>query len=238
MPNAVINQNRHLIIGAGQVGRSLYEVLQKFYSVSMIDKNSPQQSSFQVLHICYPFGKKFLEVTQEYLKTYRPLLVIIHATVPVGITEKVSPLAVHSPIRGMHPNLTAGIKTFVKYFGGPKADEASTYFSKIGIKTKCFREARTTELLKILDTTYYAWNIVFCKEVERICNQLGLSFHDVYEEANEDYNKGYQKLGNSKVTRPILTPIKGQIGGHCLIPNLSLLDDWLTKTIAKRNNQY
>ena len=233
-----MKKERHLIIGAGEVGRSLYNILKKHYQVSIRDKNENYEGRFEVLHITYPPVKNFVAITQNYIKKYKPKVVIVHSTVAVGTTPKIAPFAVHSPIRGIHPRLEAGIKTFVKYFGGKKTKQAAKIFSSIGIKTRIFKKPETTELLKILDTTYYGWNIVFCKEVKKICEKLKLDFDEVYTIANHDYNDGYAKLRKPNVIRPILKPIPGKIGGHCIIPNCNLLDDWLTSTIKKRNKNY
>ena len=233
-----MKKKKHLIIGSGQIGNSLFNVLKKHYDVSIRDKNFDLNGSFDVLHICYPPTKKFIEITKIYIKKYNPGLVVIHSTIPVGYTKKIGAMAVHSPVRGVHPDLDKGIKTFVKYFGGGKAEEAARYFSKIGIKTKAFKDSETTELLKILDTTYYGWNIIFAKEVKIICDKLKLNFEEVYTIPNRDYNDGYKKLGMSHVVRPILRPTKGKIGGHCVIPNCNLLDHWVTKTIKIKNKNY
>lgn len=233
-----MKKEKHLIIGAGQIGRSLYNVLRPYYEVFLRDKDDNFEGHFDILHICYPPSRNFTRITKKYIHQYKPNLIIIHATVPVGTTRKISPLAVHSPIRGVHPRLEAGIKTFVKYFGGEKAKQTAKIFSSIGVKTRIFKKPETAELLKILDTTYYGWNIVFCKEVKKICEKLKLDFDEVYTIANLDYNNGYSKLRKSNVIRPILKQIPGKIGGHCVIPNCDLLDNWLTNTIKKRNNNY
>lgn len=220
------------------MGKGLYSVLKKKYSVIIRDKSDEIKGNFKVLHIAYPPIKNFIAVTRRYVKEYKPELVVVHSTVPVGTTSKIASFAVHSPIRGIHPNLDKGIKTFVKYFGGRDAKKAAAYFSRLGIKTQTFKKSETTELLKILDTTYYAWNVIFCKETKRICDALGLDFDEVYTTANKDYNEGYKKLKMVQVIRPVLKPMAGKIGGHCLIPNCDLLKDWLTETIKKRNKSY
>ncbi|MCL5004509.1 MAG: hypothetical protein M1170_01015 [Patescibacteria group bacterium] len=232
------NNKKHLVIGAGEVGKSLFNVLRPHYNIFLCDKNDGPDGKFDILHICYPNMKDFVKITKIYIKKYLPKLVIIHSTVPVGTIKKISSIAVHSPIRGIHPNLENGIKTFIKYFGGKKAKQAAKIFSDIGVKIQCFAKSETTELLKILDTTYYGWNIVFAKEVKRICDKLKLNFDEVYTIANSDYNNGYKKLGKSNVVRPVLKVMPGKIGGHCVIQNCDLLDDWVTKTIKERNKKY
>lgn len=233
-----MRQNTHLIIGAGEVGRALKEVLSEKWPVHIRDIQDDAFGTFDVLHICFPPVGEFVRSVRAYTRKYRPKLVVIHSTVSVGTTAKLGADAVHSPIRGVHPHLAEGIRTFVKYFGGIRAKEAARYFAACGVRTRTFQRAETTELLKILDTTYYGWNIVFAKEAARICAELGLSFDEVYTEANRDYNEGYAKLGMPNVVRPVLRAMPGKIGGHCIIPNTKLLKDWLTDTLRKRDEQY
>ncbi|MEK7162807.1 MAG: hypothetical protein AAB696_00790 [Patescibacteria group bacterium] len=232
------NNKKHLVIGAGEVGRSLFNVFKPYYNIFLRDKNNDLDGKFDIVHICYPNTKNFIKITKDYIEKYQPKLVIIHSTISVGMTNKILTSAVHSPIRGLHPNLEKGIKTFIKYFGGKKAKEAAKIFSDIGIKTQCFAKSETTELLKILDTTYYGWNIIFVKEVKRICDKMKLNFDEVYTIANNDYNEGYKKLGKNNVIRPVLKVMFGKIGGHCIIQNCDLFNDWITKIIKKRNKNY
>ncbi|MEK7119958.1 MAG: hypothetical protein AAB824_00230 [Patescibacteria group bacterium] len=233
-----MKKQKHLIIGAGEVGKAIYEILKNNYEVDIQDVALTHKGQYDVLHICYPLVKNFVQATKNYIKIYKPHLVIVHSTVPVGTTKKVAPFAVHSPIRGVHPHLAEGIKTFVKYFGGKKAKAAADIFSALGVPVKIFPKSGTTELLKILDTTYYGWNIVFAKEVKRICDKLNLGFNEVYTDANNSYNEGYKKLGKPNVVRPVLAPMPGKIGGHCIVSNCNLLEDWLTKTVKDRNKKY
>ena len=230
--------NKQLVIGAGEIGTSLYNVLKPHYDVSIRDEKDDIEGQFDVLHICYPPIENFIDVTKAYIDKYEPQLVIIHSTVPVGTTSKLGNIAVHSPMRGVHPHLEEQIKIFVKYFSGGKAEEAAQIFSQIGIETKIFDKPETTELLKILSTTYYAWNVVFQKEVKRICDEYKLDFNEVYTIPNNDYNEAYKKIGMGYVTRPVLKDISGPIGGHCLILNCEILEDWLTETIKKKNKDY
>ena len=256
--NKAGKKERHLILGAGEVGQALYLVLSPHFDVSIRDKESDIRGTFDVLHIAYPPFKNFVAVTKQYIKEYKPSLVIIHSTVPVGTTKKVGPLAVHSPIRGMHikgchpgiigasvPKVEGNPQYFAnslfhfpKYFGGAKAEQAARYFEKIGIPVQIFSKAETTELAKILDTTYYGWNIVFAKEAKQMCDKLGLDFNEVYTIPNVDYNEGYKKLGKGNVVRPVLKDVPGGIGGHCVVSNCDLLNSWVTNTIKERDKIY
>lgn len=229
---------KHIIVGAGEVGKALHEVLKTAHEVALRDKDNTVSGIFGVMHIAYPPMERFVEITQAYMQQYQPKLVIIHSTVPVGTTRTISPDAVHSPIRGVHPKLAEGIRTFVKYFGGTRAQEAAKLFAAAGVPTQAFAKPETTELIKILDTTYYGWNIVFNKEAKRICDGLGLDFDEVYTLPNTSYNEGYVKLSMGHVVRPVLKHVPGKIGGHCVVQNCNLLESLVTRIIKEQNERY
>lgn len=193
------------------------------------------------LHICYPYTERFIEQTRSYIDIYKPEITVIHSTVPVGTTAKVGEDVIHSPIRGKHPNISKGIWTFHKFIGGrnrAKVIKIAHYFKKAKMKTWIFDKPETTELAKILCTSYYGWNIVFCKEAKKICDQYGLSFSEVYGVSNDTYNLGWARLGETKYIRPNLDPVPGKIGGHCIVQNCDLLDSKVTKLIKEFNEEY
>ena len=135
-------------------------------------------------------------------------------------------MTVHSPIRGVHPHLFKGIKTFVKYIGADNkkaGKEAQKHLESLGIKTKIFMPSITTELGKLFDTAYYGICIAWHGEVKKICDEAGIDFEKAVTDFNETYNKGYKKLGKTNVIRPVLYPPKEGIGGHCICENAEIL---------------
>ena len=233
--------SKSLIIGAGEIGSSLHEVLKEKHESHIRDKENYPLDGVEVLNICYPPFKDFVKVTKEYIKQYSPKVTIIHSTVAPGTTEKCGSMVVHSPIHGKHPNLAEGIRTFVKYVGGNNAEAAylaCKFLKEAGIKTKIVANSKTSELSKILCTSYYVLNILFMKEVAKICKKQGVSFYEVYTDWNWLYNLGYQKLNSPQFTRPVLDPLSGKIGGHCVVNNCDLLDSFITNTIKAKNKEY
>ena len=232
---------RNLIIGAGEIGKSLYEVLRQNHETYIKDKGALKLERVEVLNICYPYHKDFVKTTKEYIKEYSPKVVIIHSTVKPGTTKLCGDLCVHSPIHGKHPNLSQGIKTFVKYIGGGDIYSvylADKFLKEAGIDTQIIANSKTSELSKIFCTSYYGWNIIFMKEMAKICKKEGVSFKEVYNDWNIFYNKGYDSLGMEKFRRPVLEPIKGRIGGHCVVENSDLYSSFITDTIKIKNNEY
>ena len=209
----------------GEVGRSLHAVLKPHYEVwthDIQDNFTYFPEDLGVMHICFPYSETFVENVQGYQKRYEPKYTIIHSTVPVGTSRGVN--AIHSPIRGLHPNLEQGIRTFVKFIGGEQSSEVADYFRRVGLRVCLFEKAETTEALKLFDTEYYRACIEFAQRVKRYCDKKGLNFHEVYTLANLTYNDGYIDLGHSEFVRPILQPIMKEIGGHCVLSNSKLID--------------
>lgn len=215
----------HLVVGWGEVGKALGEILGICYRYDR-KSNAMQKAellaiSMDTIHICIPYNKEFEKTVKYWMKEYPKALIIVHSSVPVGTCDKLG--VVHSPIRGVHPRLEEGIRTFVKYFGGMNAKKAAKIFSDLGIKTKVYKDAKTTEALKLWDTTQYGRLIMLEKEIYAWCKKNDIDFKAVYTHANETYNEGYMILGRWDVVRPHLKHMEGPIGGHCVLPNAKLL---------------
>ena len=235
------------ILGYGQIGQAIA----KFYkSASWRTKIKDLKRDdgligVDILHICIPYNNKFIATAAKEIKQINPKLTIIHSTVAFGATKKLadkfSGRIVHSPVRGVHPNLYKGIKTFVKYIGADNkkaGNLAKRHLESLGIKTKLFNSSRITEAIKLWDTTQYGWMIVLNKEIKEWCNNNKVDFEAVYSEANKTYAQGYKKLGRPDVVRPYLKYMPGKVGGHCIIPNCHILKSEISKFILKKNSQY
>jgi UDP-N-acetyl-D-mannosaminuronate dehydrogenase len=225
---------KNLVIGLGEVGSAIQKILQcNGYD---LDKGVVTNERYQdVIHICFPYTESFVKEVRGYIEMFRPKLVIVHSTVPIGTCDKYG--WVHSPVRGVHPNLEQGIRTFVKFFGGQSAYDAAQIFVEKGILCSIHDEARTMEALKLWDTTQYGVMILLEKEIHKFCSQYGLDYDVIYGEANKTYNEGYQKLGRPDVMRPWLRHIDGPIGGHCIVPNAHLLESLSARRIIEENTQ-
>lgn len=216
------------ILGYGEVGNAIA----KFYKNPRIKDLSRDDglAGIDILHVCIPYNEAFLRIVSQEIKAVGPKLVIIHSTVTPGTTKELASQffgkVVHSPIRGIHPHLHEGVKTFIKYIG---ADEkkaglfAKKHLEELGIKTKIFSSSTATELGKLLDTTYYGLVIAWHGEKKKLCDKLGVNFEEAVSDFNRTYNEGYKKLGMHHVVRPVLSPPDKYIGGHCVTPNAKLL---------------
>jgi hypothetical protein len=212
---------RTLIIGFGEIGQGLEKVL-KSYSPIILDKGMEVDiSDVDFMHICFPYSEDFILEVKKYQEKYNPKFIIIHSTVPIGISRLCN--AIHSPCICQHPFIEEGLRTFPKMLGGEQASEVADYFRRVGLKVVLFDKSETTETAKIFLTEYYRHCIEFTKEVKEYCDKNGLNFSEVYRIPNQIYNEGYKKLNHEEFIRPILEPIMTPIGGHCVIPNSKLI---------------
>lgn len=234
--------NKVGIVGHGEIGKSieqLYGLHQIKCQICDINRRD-DMIDCDVLHICIPYNNKFVDVVSKYINEFNPRCVIINSTVQVGTTRTIQnntgKQIVHSPIRGLHPNLLAGILTF-KLFVGSDNSETAKYveqlYTKLGVPSVAICDnTETTELAKLLDTTYYGICIAFHKEVKLLCDKYNLDFNKVMTEYNETYNIGYTVLGKPNVVRPVLKDVPGPIGGHCVVPNAEILTEiWDSKIL-------
>lgn len=240
-----MEKHTHLIVGYGEVGKGLHGVITnaQVYDPFQGIANFSNNEAPDVMHICYPYFKdedaRFRTSIVEYQNKFNPKITIVHSTVPIGTCDALG--VVHSPIRGVHPELTKGIQTFTKYFGGKQSYEAAMIFAELGIGVMHFDKASITEAIKLWDTTQYGWMIILEKMIYDWCKANGFSDKeawDIYGQANYDYNVGYARLGRKDVQRPFLKHMEGVIGGHCVIPNLELLNSEICGIIKELNKRY
>jgi len=222
------NNEKVGILGYGEVGKAVA----KFYNDHKV-KDLSRKDNFKgidILNVCIPWSDKFSEIVEKEIKLSKPKLTIIHSTVEPGTTKQLSSkfkgMVVHSPVRGVHPRLHEGIRTFVKYIGADNkkaAELAKKHLESLGMKTEVFDSSTATELGKLLDTTYYGLTIAWHGEMKKLCDKFGVNFDETVTHFNNTYNEGYKELGKHNVVRPVLYPPEGPIGGHCVVFNAEIL---------------
>lgn len=221
------------ILGYGQIGKAIHSFYEDPFVQDLDGGDFKDGLELDVLHVCIPC-KNDMEFTGAVIaaveKYAMNAIVFIHSTVPVGTTKFIADRThkhiVHAPIRGVHPHLAEGIKTFPMFVGADDPGSgrvAAEHLEEIGISPIVLYKSKTSELLKLLDTTYYGLAIAYHAYAARLCEQEKVNFDMVMTEANRSYNEGYTTLGKSEVVRPVLFPPEGAIGGHCIIPNAEIL---------------
>ena len=237
-----------IILGMGEVGETLFDLLidRKFDCVG-IDLDNTKCKKYsenevirnpEYLHVCLPGELTgFTDIVLNWIHKIKNVqVVIIHSTVKPGTTksiqEKSSIPILFSPVRGVHRRFLNDIKKYTKFisFDGTKIDskikkDLENRFEKVNWMST----TKTAELAKILvDTTYYGWLINYAQITKMICEKENVDFDEMWKFADEIH----ENLGN----RPKMFP--GIIGGHCVIPNLDLIEYENLDIIKKINQMY
>src|SRR5437899_9414425 len=209
-----------VIIGLGEIGKPLLDIMKGRYRTFGVDVNQPAAiRQCDVMHICFPFqNDPFVRQVVEYIHQYRPALTVINSTVAPGITRRIAvesgTAVVNSPVRGKHARMQEELLRYAKFVGAldlPSGQRAVEHFEGIGMKAKLLASPEASEIAKLTETTYFGLLIAWAQEVERYCVKLGINYDEVvsfYEEIK------------------FFPPVKyfpGEIGGHCVMPNIDIL---------------
>lgn len=214
-------QDHVVVVGLGEVGRPLFELLSQHYRVTGVDIAPPSDpiGAVDILHVCYPFEiRDFVGETARYIDLFRPNLTVINSTVGVGTTRAVASRTgaalAHSPVRGKHARMLEEIQKYTKYVGGidtASGRRAADHFAAAGLKTKVLTSPEATELAKLTETTYFGLMIAWAQEVERYCDQGDLDYEEIVS--------FYDEIAFF----PAVKYFPGVIGGHCVMPNIEIL---------------
>lgn len=217
----------HLVIGAGEIGRSVHEVLNRHVVAFIRDVKDDGRRDIDVLHIAIPYSPKFIRIVQEYREIYGPKLTIVYSTTPIGTCSAIGDDVVHSPVEGRHPHLAESILEFPRWLAC-KDSEALEMAQELWLPicgyVRTMADPRFTEWLKMRSTSKYGANLVWAEYEKQVSMELGMDFK-ANKDFDEDYSRLYKKLGMPQFQRYILDPPNGFIGGHCIRENAALLNE-------------
>jgi hypothetical protein len=235
---------RDVLVGAGEVGKPLSELLQNIINLTIYDidtnkcKGITEQEPTSILHICISYNDDFINNVKLYTAEYKPKITIIHSTIPPNTTHTIqkeipNTPVIYSPVRGKHGRMKEDLLKYTKYYASYNDSILINIYKQrleqMGIKSDTYTNPLTLEYAKILiDTTYQAWLITFAQYTNEICKENNLEYNELWQYADE----GHRYLG----IRPKMQP--GYIGGHCLIPNLKLLNNDKFNWIIEHNEDY
>ena len=215
------SNKKTLVVGLGEVGGALTEVLERKHPVLKHDIERREFSEpIGIMHICIPFVSRaqFEPLAIDYILRFKPELTIINSTVLPGttrsISEKTASPVAYSPVRGKHVKMAKDLLHYVKFVAAGEeawADQADAHFQEHGMKTRKLEKPETLEVAKLGETTYFGVIIAWAQEFNRYVQRAGGD----YEEATEFF----EEVG----FLPRQRYFPGFIGGHCVIPNINLL---------------
>jgi UDP-glucose 6-dehydrogenase len=242
-----------LVIGLGEIGSPLKQVLSlgpdTIYGRDLEDpKDLPD--TWACVHICFPYSDEFVFLVVDYLKQYKPELCIVHSTVVPFTMEKINvaihneldvfdefPDVIFSPVRGRHGEMTRDLLRYNKFYAGfyeTSNAKAAHILESAGFAVRQMDSVSGLELAKLLETSYSGLLIAWAQEMSRYCKKADADYMDLVQFFAEiSYLPNY-----------IFQP--GIIGGHCIMQNLKLLDEFLPAFLvtaiqfsnAKRDKNY
>ena len=241
---------KDVVAGLGEIGLPIYKIISKNFPAhgydidkKLIPNNPKKFGNYPVrfLHICIPYNKFFLPNVLKLNNKFLPESIVVHSTIKPKTTQnlqkKLSVPIIYSPIRGVHKRMASDLKRYIKFFALDNKIKNSALMSKTyvnlmkkcGIKTKKLSNPITLELSKIIcDTSYYGWLINYAQMSKIIAKKYKVDYDEMWLFSDEIH----KFLGN----RPKMFP--GFIGGHCVIPNLQLIDERSLNQINHINNMF
>jgi len=242
---------KDIVAGIGEIGKPILKLLSKHGVVVGFDSNPDlmDERKFEryeslktsFLHIAIPVTGKFINNVLKLYKKFQPECIVIHSTIKPGMTEKLqeklSIPVIYSATRGVHKRMVYDLKRYTKFFvisaNAPRGKWATTRYvqsmKRCGVKTKKMSKPETLELAKIIcDTSYLGWLVNYAQLSNVIAIKHGVDYDEMWSFSDEIQ----EFLGN----RPKMYP--SFIGGHCVIPNLNLINNESLNIISKMNNRY
>lgn len=247
----LLMKKKNIVAGLGEIGSPIcqllaknaltlgYDLNPKLMNVKKFKRYENLQTSF--LHICIPYTPNFSSNVNSLFQKFQPECIVIHSTIAPNTTKQLQkklPIPIiYSATRGVHRRMIYDFKRYTKFFAiEPSATRKNwavkafvEQMKKCKIKTKQMSKPLTLELAKIVcDTSYYGWLINYAQ----LSNMIAITNNVNYDEMWTFSDEIHKYLGN----RPKMFP--GFIGGHCVIPNLDLIQENSLFQIDKINNMY
>lgn len=178
----------------------------------------PDVDRADFLHVCYPFEiPDFVGATLAYIERFDPRCVVVHSTIAPRTTQAIrdgsdSAAIYYSPVRGKHVDMESHLKQYKKFVSGPddELDAVVKHLEEAGFQVERMEPTEALETAKLLETTYFGLLIAWAQEVERFAEAAGSNHGTV--------NRFIEEV-------PFLPSnyFPGHIGGHCVMPNLDIL---------------
>lgn len=228
-----------LVIGMGEVGKPLCTILQKQDSAVVGIDIEPVsvEAPVGIMHVCFPFKEsaRFEDTVAEYARKYRPQVIVVNSTVVPGTTRSIEARtgipSVSSPIRGKHTKMVDDLYLYVKFVAGTDAaatERVQAHFQAAGLKSEVIPTPEALELAKLLETTYFGLLIAWAQEMNRFATALNADYLEI--------GKFFREI--AYLPKVLFQP--GVIGGHCVMPNIELLQQRFTSDfldVMKKSNE-
>jgi UDP-glucose/GDP-mannose dehydrogenase family, central domain len=208
-----------LVVGLGEVGGPLLEILSGAHRTAGRDIEDRAFHGVQILHLCFPFSSDFVSAAARYVALYEPEVVVVNSTVVPGTTraiqESSGTSAVYSPVRGKHARMTEELRHYRKFVAGTSTQAVAlieAHFAAAGVTTQRISSFESLEVAKLLETSYFGVLVAWAQEMDRFAASVDADYWEMLT--------FFEEIGFF----PPVSFEPGFIGGHCVMPNLELLE--------------
>ena len=208
-----------LVVGLGEIGGPLLGILREAHQAAGRDIEERPFHGVQVLHLCFPYTSDFVSSASRYVSIHEPGVVVVNSTVVPGTTREIADKtgvpAVYSPVRGKHARMTEEMRRYRKFVAGTSEQAVALvedHFAAAGLTTQRMSSPEALELAKLLETTYFGVLVAWAQEMDRFTEAVDADYWETtgfFSEIDFFPPVGFQP---------------GYIGGHCVMPNLELLE--------------
>ena len=211
-----------LVVGLGEVGNPLFTILKRREpgTVGIDIEPSLVDKPIGIMHICFPYidSVQFQSAVVGYVLKYDPKVVVINSTAVPGTTRSIETETgipcVYSPVRGKHTKMVDELLTYIKFVAGTDqeaSEKVREHFKAAGMKSETMSTPEALELAKLLETTYFGLLIAWAQEMNRFAETVNADYLEV--------GKFFSEI--AYLPKVLFQP--GTIGGHCVMPNIGLL---------------
>jgi len=220
-----------VVAGCGEIGKPIFQLCQGGFAQVIAEDpvhGESEEARYPVaaLHVAIPGSlPNFVEIVDAYIKKYDPGVVLINSSTVPGFTDTLveafgEDKVVHTQVHGKHhgDRMRRDMLRYPKFVAtrsDAAFDKAREVFIAMGHPPENIRRLSSPlagEMTKLLATTYFGYLIAWTQEVERLCDQSGVSYEDLMaftELQTDDF-----RIDNK---------FPGVIGGHCVMPNIAIL---------------
>jgi UDP-N-acetyl-D-mannosaminuronate dehydrogenase len=174
-------------------------------------------------------------VVVSYARKYCPEVIVVNSTVVPGTTRGIEAETgipcVYSPIRGKHTKMVDDLYMYVKFVAGASAEvteRVQAHFKAAGLQSEVISTPEALELAKLLETTYFGMLIAWAQEMNRFAETVNADYLEV--------GKFFREI--AYLPKVLFQP--GIIGGHCVMPNIALLQQCFQSDfldVIKKSNE-
>ncbi len=220
-----------VVAGCGEIGLAIWQLSRGGFEQVIVEdpqygEAEPAKYEVAALHVAIPGGlPNFVDIIDGYVTKYNPNIILFHSTTIPGIIDKLIDRfgvdkIVHTQVHGKHSGerMRRDMLRYPKFVATTsdrafeKAKDVLVGMGHAPEDIVRLSSPMAGEMTKILATTFFGYLIVWAQEIERISEKCGVSYEELMAFTRlqtDDYD--------------IANKFPGEIGGHCVMPNIEIL---------------